>query len=438
MMKVLNAWVVATGLALLAFDAGVGRAADVNDVAESYVRLVLEVGLYDADYVDAYFGPAEWKPAETDQQDPFPAERLGARAAGLIEQLKAAGRPRNDLERLRHAYLERQLAAVKAEIDLLAGKKMRFDEESKALYDVVAPAHDEAYFQGILKKLEAALPGDEDLYTRFNSYRIRFTIPRDKLEDILKTAIAEYRRRTAERLPLPTAEGWEMEFVFGKPWGAAVTYQGGGRSLVEVNAGMPFCVAEVLNVAGHEIYPGHHTHLALLDQHLVKGRGWVEYSILPLHSPLALVSEGIAGYGGASLVMPHDQRVEFERTVLFPQAGLDPEQAETYCRIMELKDELDGALVEAARRYLDGRMDRAQTRSWLADYCLVTPGAAENLISFIEQYRSYVVNYTVGRELVARYVGKHSGSDPSLARRWRVFHTLLSTPQTPSGLAGAN
>jgi hypothetical protein len=436
-MKVLNVLLSAAGLVL--FVSGIGRAADVNDVAESYVRLVLEVGLYDADYVDAYFGPAEWKPAETDRQDPFPGERLGTRAVGLMEQLKAvAGQPGSDLEKLRRVYLERQLTAVKAQIDLLAGTKMRFDEESKALYDVVAPAYDEAHFQSILKKLREALPGDEDLYTRFNSYRIRFTIPRDKLEDILRTTIAEYRRRTVERLPLPAGEGWEMEFVFGKPWGAAVTYQGGGRSLVQVNAGMPLCVAEVLNLAGHEIYPGHHTHLGLLDQHLVKGKGWIEYSVLPLHSPLALISEGIAGYGGANLALPHDQRVEFARTVLFPQAGLDPEQAETYCRVMELKDELDGALVEAARRYLDGRMDRTRTRLWLVEYCLVTPGAAENLISFITQYRSYVVNYTVGRQLIAGYVEKHSGPDQSPARRWQAFRTLLSTPQTPSGLARAD
>ena len=33
------------------------RVVDVNGVAERYVKMVLEVGLYDADYVDAYFGP---------------------------------------------------------------------------------------------------------------------------------------------------------------------------------------------------------------------------------------------------------------------------------------------------------------------------------------------------------------------------------------------
>jgi len=37
---------------------------DVNDIAESYVKLVLEIGLYDGDYVDSYFGPPQWQPSD--------------------------------------------------------------------------------------------------------------------------------------------------------------------------------------------------------------------------------------------------------------------------------------------------------------------------------------------------------------------------------------
>ncbi|MEJ2084366.1 MAG: hypothetical protein P8Y44_01640, partial [Acidobacteriota bacterium] len=40
---------------------------DMNTIAESFVKLVLAVGRYDGDYVDAYFGPDEWK-AEVDSE----------------------------------------------------------------------------------------------------------------------------------------------------------------------------------------------------------------------------------------------------------------------------------------------------------------------------------------------------------------------------------
>jgi hypothetical protein len=38
-------------------------AAEVDKLAESYVKLVLAMGQHDADYVDAFYGPKEWKEA---------------------------------------------------------------------------------------------------------------------------------------------------------------------------------------------------------------------------------------------------------------------------------------------------------------------------------------------------------------------------------------
>lgn len=93
--------------------------------------------------------------------------------------------------------------------------------------------------------------------------------------------------------------------------------------------------------------------------------------------------------------------------------------------------------MEAARRYLDGRMTMDEMREWLRKYYLAAYGGVENMITFIEKYRSYVVTYTVGRQLVRNYIERHSGPGNDPTRRWQVFHTLLSTPQTPSGLMEA-
>ena len=411
---------------------------DMNDIAQSYVKLVLEIGLYDDVYVDAYFGPSEWKLPESAKQDPFPAERLGGRARELIERLtKVDARGFTALEKQRQAYLEKQLSSARAKIDLLAGRKMSFDEESKALYDVVVPARDDTYFQGVLDKLGQALPGDDDLCWRFNGCRNRFTVPQDKLEDVLRMLIAEYRKRTQAHLPLPEGDRYDLQFVIAKPWGAAATYKGNGLSLIEVNFHLPFGVADIEKLAGHEIYPGHHLHLALLDKNLLKDRKWMEFSVLPLYSPLALISEGLAEYGCKDLIMTTAERVEFDRSALLPLAGLDAAEIENYQRVMTLKDELDGALVEAARRYLDGRMTMDEMREWLRRYYLAALGGVENLITFIEKYRSYVVTYTAGRQLVRDYIERHSGPGSDVAQRWQLFHTLLSTPQTPSGLAEA-
>jgi hypothetical protein len=430
-------WILTATWAVL-FASGICKAdsrADVNDIAESYVKLVLEIGLYDDVYVDSYFGPSEWKPLETAKEDPFPAGRLGGRAGELIGRLaKVDPHGFTALERQRLAYLQKHLSSAKAKIDLLAGRKMSFDEESKALYDVVAPARDEAYFQSILQKLDQALPGSDELYWRFNSYRNRFTVPSGKLEEALKALIAEDRRRTQEHVPLPEGERYDLQFVAAKPWAAATTFKGHGLSLIEVNSQVPFGLADVETLAAHEVYPGHHVYMTLLDKNLVRDRKWMEYTVMLLYSPLAVIAEGLAEYGCDDLIMTTAERIYFDRKILLPLVGLDPAELENYQRVMALKDELDDAQVEAARRYLDGRMTRDEMREWLRRYGLMSAGGIESVIMFIEKDRSYIVTYTAGGQLVRDYVQKHSGPGADSTRRWQVFQTLLSTPQIPSGL----
>ena len=48
----------------------------MNAIAESYVKLVLAVGQHDANYVDAYYGPPEWK-AWADSAK-LPLDEIGA------------------------------------------------------------------------------------------------------------------------------------------------------------------------------------------------------------------------------------------------------------------------------------------------------------------------------------------------------------------------
>ena len=62
--------------------------ADVmSPLAERYVRLVLAVGQHDADFVDAYYGPPEWKPRP--RQGPSLDGRPGARRGPADPALEA-------------------------------------------------------------------------------------------------------------------------------------------------------------------------------------------------------------------------------------------------------------------------------------------------------------------------------------------------------------
>ena len=405
---------------------------DMNSISEQYVKLVLAVGQHDADYVDAYYGPAEWKPGDKDKAS---LDVLGTRAAALLEKVRAqsvlgGAKPAGELERLRLQYLERQLASLSARVRMLEGERLSFDEESKALYDAVAPTLPESHFQEILAKLEKRFPGDGPLSARLEAFRKRFVIPREQLDGVFQTAIRACRERTARHITLPPDERFTVEYVTGKSWSGYNWYQGNFRSLIQVNTDLPIFIDRAIDLACHEGYPGHHVYNVLLEKHLVRDRGWKEFTVYPLFSPQSLIAEGTANYG-IEMAFPGPERVAYERAVLFPAAGLNPASAPEYYEVQELVERLAYAGNEAARRYINGGFTREQAASWLERYALMSKERAMQRVRFFDQYRSYVINYNLGKDMVRRYIEKH-GKDS--AKRWDVFEKLLSSPRLPSSL----
>jgi hypothetical protein len=413
-----------------------GQTLPMNTIAERYVKLVLAVGQHDADYVDAYYGPPEWKVEAERQKAPLAQIKIDAeRLIAQIPALPAADRG-DELVVLRRDYLRRQLEALQARVRMLEGAKLTFDEESRALYDASAPVHQESYFAAALEEIDRQLPGRSSpstLVDRYDAFRQQFVIPADRLTRVFDRAIAECRRRTLPHVQLPAAESFTVEYVRNKPWSGYNWYQGNYRSLIQVNTDLPIYIDRAIDLACHEGYPGHHVYNALLEQRLVRDRGWVEFSIYALFSPQSLIAEGTANYG-IEVAFPGDERTTFERDVLYPEAGLDPSQAAAYARLQALVDRLAYAGNEAARKYLNGGLDRAGTVAWLTRYAMSSSARAEQRTRFFDTYRSYVINYNLGKDLVKRFVESRGGSARQPARRWEEFVRLLASPRLPSGL----
>jgi hypothetical protein len=403
----------------------------MNVIAESYVKLVLAMGQHDADYVDAYYGPPEWKKeAETAKAS---LDAIGSKAHALRSELARTSAGTGELERLRHQYLDRQLSALGARVRMLKGERLSFDEESKALYDAVAPVHPESHFKTILDKLEARFPGDGPLVTRYESFRRQFIIPREKLDAVFQTAIKACRERTVKHIALPSSESFKVEYVTNKSWSGYNWYQGNYRSLIQVNTDLPIYIDRAIDLACHEGYPGHHVYNALLEKHLVRDRGWREFSVYALFSPQSLIAEGTANFG-IEVAFPGDDRAAFEQGVLFPAAGLDPSKARAYYEVQALVDQLAYAGNEAARQYLDKKIDRAAAEAWLERYALMSRERAAQRVRFVDQYRSYVINYNLGKDLVRQFIESQGGTPDKPAGRWKEFEKLLSSPRLPSTL----
>ena len=401
----------------------------MNGIAERYVRLVLALGQHDADYVDAYYGPPEWRTAS--EATPMSLDRIGADAGALLADLVGAPAAADELGELRHEYLGRQLEALRSRVQILSGSALAFDDESRALYDAVAPRLPESYFEDTLDALDRRLPGPGSVADRIERFRSAFVIPPERLGAVFDAAIAECRARTTGHVELPPDERFTVEYVTDKSWSGYNWYQGGFQSLIQVNTDLPIYIDRAIDLACHEGYPGHHVYNVLLERHLVRDRGWVEFSVYPLFSPQSLIAEGTANYG-IDVAFPNDERLAFERDVLFPAAGLDGTRAEEYYEIQAMAGQLEYAGNEAARKYLNGEIDRAAAADWLTRYALMAPARAEQRTRFFDQYRSYVINYNLGKDLVKRFV--ESQAEDDAAARWDAFLDLLASPRLPSGL----
>ena len=84
---------------------------------------------------------------------------------------------------------------------------------------------------------------------------------------------------------------------------------------------------------------------------------------------------------------------------------------------------------------MNGQIDARAAADWLERYGLYSRPRAAQRVRFIDQYRSYVINYNLGKDMVAHYIDARSGGDAS--KRWPAFTALLSSPRLPSGLAEA-
>src|SRR4051795_13340696 len=359
----------------------------MNAASERYVKLVLALGEHDTDYVDAYYGPPEWR--DEVKAAKRSVDAIHDAAVALDKELRAMPKPADEMLALRREYLARQTEALIARAEMLKGRKMTFDEESKALYDAVAPHHDEAYFEQLTADLDKELPGAGSLADRIDAFKHDFIIPKDKLDAVFKRAIEGCRSRTLQQMTLPPGETFTIEYVTNKSWSGYNWYQGNFHSLIQVNPALPIYIDRAIDLACHEGYPGHHVYNALLEQHLVRERGWIEFTIYPLFSPQSLIAEGTANYG-IEVAFPGDERAAFERDVLYPEAGLDPAQATAYARVQALVDRVSYAGNEAARKYLNGAFDRKQATAWLAQYAMTSPVRAEQRTRFFDTYRSYV------------------------------------------------
>lgn len=384
------------GAALLAAAVVAGAcgapAPSIERVAEGYVRATLKLAQHDPTLVDAWRGPAAWRPGP---REPVAAllediDALRRMAAAVSADVSPA------TDRARITYLEHQLRALRFAAERQLGRATTIDEQAREEFGIELPALDRAHMQRIRDRLERALPGAGSLDQRVTALRTATIVPRDRRALVMQRALAACRTATNAVMTLPAGESVRVLWRPDLAWDAHAGYAGDGRTDVEINDGAPLDISRALRLACHEGYPGHHVQYLVIDG-FRRTHYWPELQLEPGFGRHLLLAEG-AAEAGADLALPPDARRALYRAGLYPAAGLATATVDTLVTVEDLLIELLPIVTSVARQYLDGGITQERAIEQLRQDALVTNPAAT--LAFIERRRARALVYGEGRRVV--------------------------------------
>lgn len=400
----------------------------LDNIANRYVKLLLKVGLHDEFIVDAYFGPEEWVP-----KDKTDLNSLLKETQDLIKDCSKTipngddSIPQEIINR-RKNYLYKQILSIKTKIHMLLGKDVSFNDELAGLYDIL-PLEEANFseYTSTLDEIKILLGNTTNPIEELKKITDKLTIPTKDIGKFYELAIEECRKRTLPWASLDSGESFSVECVTNQPWSGYNWYKGNSKSVISVNTDLPFNICRLLHLASHEGYPGHHTFHSLLETELSRKYGWIEYQISNLFSPQVILAEGTANVA-LSMIFTEKEEIDFILELAKDIKTIDGSVIKTYFKISKLFKKIRLAEVHIAKNYLDGLLDKEQTIEEITRNSLCTRERACKRVDFIDRYRGYIANYSIGEEYVLNYLSSKGGD------RINNFYELISQPFTPSDI----
>jgi hypothetical protein len=400
----------------------------LDDFGKAYLSISLEINKHLEGYVDAYYGPADLK-AEIESGEKKSLQNLTDDLAHLRDLI-----PTDNPSR--HSYLTAIMRAMDCTLRTLNGEEFEYLDEVYRIFDINPEPKEENDFIKAHKELDTLLPSSGNLGDRLELWRKQYTIPNEKLIELLDITHNETRKRTQEFVDLMEDEAVEVTLTSGQPWSAYNWYKGNARSQIDFNTDIPVSALDLVELFAHEAYPGHHTELQIKEKLLYHDKLFAEQAVMILHSPTSVVSEGIA-MTAAEIIFPNDSHYDWTAEVLLPAADLPVTSGDELRRINGACRKLlfyyggfaFNVLDNAALKYHSGEFNEEQTIDYYRTYGLVTEESAKKVFDFLAypMYRAYVQSYTQGYNLIDQAA---HGKDKKT-----LFKRLLTEEMLPSNLA---
>ncbi len=264
----------------------------LSEFGENFITLAHRIDKHNKGYIDFYIGPKKLREIVDNEAITSPNILLTDCNALQKDLLKQG------YNKKRERYLEKLLRAMETSIEILNDTEISIEEQFLRLYDVILQPAQESELDNLKEEINAAYGGLGSLEKRMNDIRVRRTVPEETVFELFKKALNITRERTKELYIdlLPQKERVILELVNNNDkakWSYYNWYLGNYSSRIELNPKYNIYWSSLLSAAAHEGYPGHHMEFAIKEQCLYRKLYQFEHSLLILHSPKIIVTEGI-------------------------------------------------------------------------------------------------------------------------------------------------
>jgi len=401
---------------------------NLSKFGENYLKLAFRIDKHINGYIDFYIGPEKLRHVINNESLTAPKKLLND-CKDLIKQLGSQG-----FNKEREIYLKKMLIAMETSIELIIGTKIPIKEYFLKLYDVALKPVNESEFKNLKDEFDNAYPGFGSLEERMEKYRIRRKVPEKKVFELFKEALNIVRQRTEELFLdlLPKEEKIIIELVNNNDskekikWSCYNWYLGKFTSRIEVNPSYGMYWTAFLMLASHEGYPGHHTEFILKEQKLYLEQNQFEHSLLILHSPKLIVTEGI-GNVAVSVIYSNQELAEISLSKFCSDLSKE-DPLEVLIAQNNVREKNSLFLYNLAYRALIDRYSNDELFDYGMDFEIFSEEEIRNHLEKLSNpvYSKNAFMYELGRSLIRN---KYGGI-PSI----KNFQNLLVNPVLPSDL----
>ena len=398
---------------------------ELSEYGKRFLRLPLRIDKHNKGYVDFYIGPKKIRKI-VDNEVITPPSKLLTDCKALQKDLFKQG-----YDKKRERYLEKMLTAMRTSIEILNGNEIPIKEQFLRLYDVTLQPVNESELDNLKEEFNAAYGGPGSLEERMNKLRITRKVPEDKVYDLFKKALNITRERTKELFVnfLPQKERIVLELVKNNieiKWPYYNWYRGNFCSRIEVNPNYNMYWTAFLPSAAHEGYPGHHLEFVIKERVLYRELNQFEHSILLLHSPKLIISEGIADLA-VKVLFSNREVVEISLREFCPDSS-----NEASLEILMAQNKIKGKLIlfwyNFAYHALIDKYNDEELMQYGTNFEIVSKENIKNQLKRISNpvYSRNAFMYNLGSNLI-----KYKYGDPPSVKDFRY---LLVNPILPSDL----